>query len=254
MIHTTKRYGWIPDLPDHRDYVYSAPIEQLQKLPSQTDLRPACPPVFDQGNLGSCTANALAAAFEYDEIKQKFSPVFVPSRLFIYYNERAIEGTINSDSGAMIRDGVKSIVKQGVCPEDLWPYDIANFSERPPRNCYQDASKYRAILYKRLVRDLNQMKACLATGNPFVFGFTVYDSFESPTVASTGHAPMPAPGEAVLGGHAVMAVGYDDANQWFIARNSWGPQWGMAGYFTLPYTYLMQPTLSSDFWTIEIVQ
>jgi C1A family cysteine protease len=153
----------------------------------------------------------------------------------------------------MLRDGMKSIVKQGVCPEDLWPYDIANFREQPPRNCYQAATRNRAMLYKRLVRDLNQMKACLAAGSPFVFGFTVFESFESPTVASTGHAPMPASGEAVLGGHAVLAVGYDDANQWFIARNSWGSKWGMSGYFTLPYAYLMQPTLSSDFWTVETV-
>lgn len=253
MTYRIQKYGWLPDLPDQRDYLYSAPIELLQKLPSSIDLRSTCPPVYDQGQLGSCTANALAAAFQFDEIKEQLSPVFTPSRLFIYYNERAIEGTVNSDSGAMIRDGVKSIVKQGVCSEDLWPYTIANFAEQPPRNCYQVATQNRAILYKRIVRDLNQMKACLASGDPFVFGFTVYESFESPTVASTGHAPMPTSGETVLGGHAVLAVGYDDANQWFIVRNSWGPQWGMMGYFTLPYAYLTQPTLSSDFWTVETV-
>lgn len=253
MTYKIKKYGWIPDLPDQRDYIYSAPIEKLQRLPSRVDLRPTCPAVYDQGELGSCTANAIAGAMQFDEIKQKITPIFTPSRLFIYYNERAIEGTVNTDSGAMLRDGVKSVVKQGVCSEDLWPYNIANFSEQPPRDCYQAATQNKAILYKRLIRDLNQMKACLATGNPFVFGFTVYESFESPTVASTGHAPLPAPGEAVLGGHAVLAVGYDDASQCFIARNSWGTQWGLAGYFTLPYAYLTQPTLSSDFWTIETI-
>ena len=98
------------------------------------------------------------------------------------------------------------------------------------------------------------MKACLASGYPFVFGFTVYESFESDAVAQSGHAPMPGPGEKVLGGHAVMAVGYDDSQQWFIIRNSWGTEWGMEGYFTLPYDYLANDNLSDDFWTIRIVQ
>jgi C1A family cysteine protease len=97
------------------------------------------------------------------------------------------------------------------------------------------------------------MKGCLASGYPFVFGFTVYESFEGAVVRQTGHAPMPAPRERAIGGHAVMAVGYDDARQWFLVRNSWGPRWGMAGYFTLPYSYLIQAVLSKDFWTIRIV-
>ena len=98
------------------------------------------------------------------------------------------------------------------------------------------------------------MKGCLASGYPFIFGFTVYESFESAQVAQTGHVPLPQEGEQVLGGHAVCAVGYDDANQWFIARNSWGTGWGMQGYFTLPYTYLTSRSLSSDFWTVRVVQ
>jgi C1A family cysteine protease len=104
-----------------------------------------------------------------------------------------------------------------------------------------------------MVQDLNQMKGCLASGYPFVFGFTVYKSFEDDAVAQSGHAPMPAAGEQVLGGHAVSAVGYDDAQQWFICRNSWGTGWGMQGYFTLPYAYLTQASLSDDFWTIRLV-
>ncbi|HAC46528.1 MAG TPA: peptidase, partial [Chloroflexi bacterium] len=111
----------------------------------------------------------------------------------------------------------------------------------------------RAVSYQSLIQDLNQMKGCLASGYPFVFGFTVYESFESATVATSGHAPMPAPSERAIGGHAVMAVGYEDANQWFLVRNSWGRGWGLAGYFTLPYTYLIQAGLASDFWTIRIV-
>jgi C1A family cysteine protease len=246
------RYGWIPDLPDERDHLYAAPPPILAALPPTADLRAQCPGVYDQGQLGSCTANAIGGAIEFDRLKQKL-PDFVPSRLFIYYNERVIEGTVNIDSGAQIRDGIKSVASLGVCPESDWPYDIANFAKKPSAKAYSDAVTDRAVSYQSLVPDLNQMKGCLASGYPFVLGFTVYESFESAAVAQTGHAPMPAPGERAIGGHAVMAVGYEDAHQWFVARNSWGSGWGMAGYFTMPYAYLIQPGLSSDFWTIRLV-
>lgn len=248
-----KRYGWIRDLPDHRDFLYAAPTEVLVRLPLRVNLRSQCPPVYDQGDLGSCSANAIAGAAEFDLMKQKHQRVFIPSRLFLYYNERALEGTVNSDSGGQIRDGIKSEAKQGDCPENLWPYDITKFAVEPPKQCYDSALKYKAINYQRLVQDLNQLKGCLASGYPFVFGFTVYRSFESQQVAKTGHAPMPAPGEQAISGHAVMAVGYDDSKQWFIVRNSWGTGWGMKGYFTLPYAYLLNQNLSSDFWTIRVV-
>ena len=178
---------------------------------------------------------------------------FVPSRLFIYYNERVIENTVNSDSGAQIRDGIKVVAKQGVPPESDWLYDITKFADKPPANAFSDAAKNRVTSYHRISRALNQFKGCLASGYPFVLGFTVYDAFESAQVAHTGQLNMPQPGESVVGGHAVMAVGYDDTNQWFIIRNSWGPDWGMAGYFTMPYQYLMEPNLSDDFWTIRLV-
>ncbi|HEY7157685.1 MAG TPA: C1 family peptidase [Gemmataceae bacterium] len=253
MPHKIKHYGWIRDLPDHRDVLYSAPIAQLQALPTKVDLRPQCPPVYDQGQLGSCTGNGIAGAFEFDEIKQKLPHEFTPSRLFIYYNERVIEGTVDTDSGAQIRDGIKSVVKQGVCDEKDWPYDIAKFTKRPPATCFQNAEKHKVTSYQRLVQNLAQMKGCLASGYPFVFGFTVYDSFESDEVAKNGQVPMPAPSESVLGGHCVMAVGYDDAQSRFIIRNSWGTKWGMKGYCTMPYSYLSQHDLSSDFWTIRLV-
>ena len=253
MPRQIKRYGWIPDLPDQRDRIYAAPFERTDVLPPSVDLRPTCPPVYDQGQLGSCTANASAAAFEFDMMKQNLPQVFVPSRLFIYYNERVIEGDVSADNGAQIRDGMKTLATQGVCPEGMWPYDPTQFATQPPATCYQAALQNTATSYQRVVRDLGQMKGCLASGYPFVFGFTVYASFESQAVAQSGHAPMPAPNEQVLGGHAVLAVGYDDANQWFLVRNSWGTNWGMQGYFTLPYTYLLQRNLSSDFWTVRLV-
>ena len=246
-------FGWIPDLPDSRDHIYSAPIEWLVKLPPKTDLRDSCPSVYDQGQLGSCTANAIAAAMEYEQMKQK-EKYFMPSRLFIYYNERVMERSIDSDSGAQIRDGIKSVGKQGDCPEKIWPYDIAKFAAKPPAPCYRNAVKHKAVLYQRVSRIANQMKGCLASGYPFVFGFSVYDSFMTPVVAKTGHAKMPGPNDRMEGGHAVVAVGYDDEDQWFIVRNSWGTGWGMQGYFTLPYAYLADENLSDDFWTIRIVE
>lgn len=253
MPHKIQRYGWVPDLPDHRDQLYSAPVTALQTLPARTDLTPKCPPVYDQGQLGSCTANAIGGAIEFDHLKQKL-PDVVPSRLFIYYNERAMEGTVGSDSGAQIRDGIKSVAKQGVCTEPMWPYNIAKFKTKPPQKCYAAGLKDKIVLYQRLVPTLNQLRGCLASGYPFVFGFTVYDSFESPAVAKSGHAPMPAPNEKAIGGHAVLGVGYDDGQQWFIIRNSWGPNWGLKGYFTLPYAYVTDNQLADDFWTIRLVQ
>lgn len=253
MAYTVKHYGWIRDLPDYRDHLYAAPVTALAALPPSVDLRPQCPPIYDQGQLGSCTANGIAAAIQFERIKQKLTPPFQPSRLFIYYNERVIEHTVNSDSGAMIRDGIKSVVAQGDCPETEWPYDISKFIDTPTPKCYTDAKKYKAVLYQKVAQNLNQMKGCLVAGYPFVFGFTVYDSFESQQVAKTGVVPMPASTEKVLGGHCMVAVGYNDAQQSFIVRNSWGTTWGMQGYCTMPYSYLMDPNLSSDFWTIRIV-
>jgi C1A family cysteine protease len=254
MSFKISRYGWLPDLPDHRDLLYAAPVEMAGALPAKADLRAQCPPVYDQGQLGSCTANAIAGAIQFDRMKQNLADIFTPSRLFIYYNERAIEHSVDSDSGAQIRDGIKSVNKQGDCPETEWPYVVAKFKTRPPKKCYADALKYKVVSYQRLTQVLSQLKGCLASGWPFVFGFTVYESFESATVAKTGHAPLPKSGEAAVGGHAVVGVGYDDAKQWFIVRNSWGGKWGMAGYFTLPYAYLSDENLASDFWTIRIVQ
>jgi C1A family cysteine protease len=254
MARKVKGYGWVPDLPDGRDMLYAAPVEPLAKLPMRVDLRKKCPPVYNQGELGSCTANAIAAALEFDQMKQKLKDAFTPSRLFIYYNERAMEGTVASDSGAAIRDGIKTVAKEGAPRETSWPYKIQKFRDKPSRPCYTEATKYQAINYLRMTPTLGQLKGCLADGFPFVFGFAVYASFEGPKVKKTGHAPMPQANEEYKGGHAVMAVGYDEKRQWFIVRNSWGPKWGMSGYFTLPYPYLTQPTLSQDFWTIRQVE
>ncbi len=242
-------YGWVPDLPDHRDLLYGAVQPVPPTLPTHVDLRPTCPPVVNQGNLGSCTANALAGALEFLERKDNVSFVNV-SRLFIYYDERVIEHTVKSDSGAPLRDGIKTLVKQGVCSEKKWPYLVSKFAAKPSAACYKEALPHQITSYHRIVT-LDEMRTCLAEGFPFVFGFTVYESFESLQVAKTGVVQMPKTGERTLGGHAVLGVGYDDSTKRFIVRNSWGSGWGQQGYFTMPYDYLGKRNLSDDFWTIR---
>ena len=242
-------YGWVPDLPDHRDFLFREVRRVPAVLPSLVDLRPLCPKVENQGELGSCTANALAGAIEFLERKDNVSFEDF-SRLFIYYNERAIEHSIKYDSGAMIRDGIKTLAKQGVCIERKWPYIESKFAVKPGVVCYRDALKHQITSYHRILT-LDEMRACLAEGFPFVFGFTVYESFESERVARTGVVQMPRSGERVVGGHAVLAVGYNDSSKRFIVRNSWGGDWGLKGYFTMPYAYVSDRNLSDDFWTIR---
>ncbi len=242
-------YGWVPDRPDQRDKLYSAIAKPPKTLPGKVDLSVQCSPVEDQGQLGSCTANALVGNLEFLERKAG-QAVTDLSRLFIYYNERAMEGTVGEDAGAAIRDGVKSLVKQGVCTEKKWPYQIAKFTAKPSAVCYKEAANRQVTSYHRILT-LQQMKQCLAEGYPFVFGFTVYESFESAAVAKTGKLNLPKPSEKNLGGHAVCAVGYDDTAKRFLVRNSWGADWGLKGYFTMPYTYASNNNLADDFWTIR---
>jgi len=253
-------YGWRPQLPDARDKMYA---RRLGDLPPAQDLRPSMPPVYDQGQLGSCTGNAIAGAMEYERDRQGL-PDFIPSRLFVYYNERALEGTVSSDSGAVIRDGIKVVNTQGVCPETLWPYDIGMFTVKPPQRCYVAATKDRAVQYES-IQTLGELKDAIASNFAVVFGFTVYESFESQAVARTGVMPLPKKGESVVGGHAVLAVGYSDAKSHVIVRNSWGASWGDQGYFYMPYQYLTgskvssdasqisHAHLASDFWAIQAV-
>jgi hypothetical protein len=215
---------------------------------------------------GNCTGNAIAGAIEYDLIREAHD--MVPSRLFVYYNERAKEGTVQSDAGASIRDGIKAVASLGVPPESEWPYSDANpgpFQTKPPANVYADALKYRVTSYESIQlaasslgiaclgskKSVAPLQLCLASGSPFVFGMTVYESFEGQQVAQDGIVPMPGPGEAVLGGHAVVGVGYDSAKGRFIVRNSWGPTWGDKGYCYLSFPYVLK--FASDFWAIRTV-
>lgn len=252
----SNRYGWNKDRPDARDHEFRGDVMPVQILPSKIDLTSGMPDtVFDQGQLGSCTANAIAMAVWFDMKKQKLGD-YAPSRLFIYYNERDMEGTVNSDSGAMIRDGIKSINQIGVCPETDWAYIESQFTWKPNATAYVDAHKMLAVQYKRIYNAISPsiMKLCLANGIPFVLGFTVYSSFESQAVASTGIVPMPnLQTESILGGHAVLCVGYDDSTKLFKCRNSWGASWGDKGYFYMPYDYLTNVNLADDFWAIQVI-
>ncbi len=251
-IPRNPKYGWIPDLPDQRDFPYAQLARAIPSLPAAIDLRTQCTPVENQGQLGCCTACALVGNLEFIK-KMKLKQTINFSRLFLYYNERVLRHTQNSDSGSSIRDGIKTLVKTGDCLENLWPYDITKFAVKPPLKAYQEAQGMEITKYYRLSAQ-NEMKHTLSLGFPFVFGFAVYESFESPSVSSTGMVPMPAPNERVVGGHAVMAVGYDDTKGYFIVRNSWGSNWGSKGYFFMPYGYFTNSKLSSDFWTIRAME
>ena len=243
------RYGWVPDIPDHRDVLYATVRRIPAALPDRADLTPFCSLVENQGALGSCTANALVGALEFLELKEKKSLIDL-SRLFIYYNERVIEHTVKTDSGAMLRDGIKTLAKQGVCSEKRWPYIIRRFTRQPTPACYAEALDHQITSYQRILT-LDEMLGCLAEGFPFVFGFAVYESFESSSVRRTGVLELPKPEERMIGGHAVMAVGYSLPDQRMLVRNSWGSRWGKKGYFTMPFGYLEDRNLSDDFWTIR---
>lgn len=271
----TKWYGWRPDLPDHRDKVMptlSGTKRLASPLPSRVDMRehPAMSfELYDQGPLGSCTANAIGACFEFaqraaaialatpipaDTVSSLRKYDFRPSRLFVYYEERKMIGTVSEDSGAYIRDGFKVINNLGVCPESTWKYSVTKFKSKPPRTAYTRALDHQAIEYQRVPQDELTLKTTIAAKLPVVFGFSVYESFESDDVARTGDVSMPLPSEAMLGGHAVLCVGYDDERRRFICRNSWGSAWGDGGYFTMPYDYVLDPQLSDDLWAITRIE
>lgn len=246
--------GWLPDTPDHRDYMLTLP-PMVEELPTKVDLRANDGPIFNQGSLGSCTGNATAGAYMHN-LKKQNAATFVPSRLFIYYQGRKALCTTKQDSGAMLRDCIKSVHQDGVCSEETWPYDITQFTKKPLRKVYREARNHQSISYSRVPRTLDSFKSCLASGLPFVFGFAVYESFMTREMARTGMMPLPAKSEKSYGGHAVLCVGYDDNIEGgkFIVKNSWGDKWGDKGYFYMPYTYLTGHGLSDDFWVIQTIE
>jgi len=247
----SRKYGWKPELPDFRDFKFknTFSVSNLDNLPKSINLQEYCSKVENQGSLGSCTANAIVGNLEFLSIKNNLNFEDL-SRLFIYYNERLLEGTINEDSGAYIRDGIKSLVKFGVCNESVWPYSISKFKDKPTDEIYNTAKNNVISSYYRL-NSLEEKLKCLADGYPFIFGFTVYNYFESAEMSTTGILKMPTNDERPLGGHAVLAIGYDMNTKMILVRNSWGNAWGLNGYFWMPFDYINNYNLSDDFWTIR---
>lgn len=238
---------WKRDKLDTRDYKYTL----TQKAsPNLVDLRRYCTPIENQGNLGSCTGQAIAGAIELLN-KRNRKPTDV-SRLFIYYYERLLLGTVNYDSGAYIRDGIKATNHYGASLESHWPYDIRKFRQEPISEAKTDALKRKVTRYER-VNDFNGCINALSNGYPVIMGFRVYNSFMSKNVAKTGIMPYPnTKRERLLGGHAVLLVGYNKSKKVFIARNSWGAKWGDKGYFYMPFK-IINPNMSSDYWIIKSV-
>jgi C1A family cysteine protease len=244
------KYHWLPDKPDSRDKIYQP--TGLGTAVNAIDLRQYCTPIENQGALGSCTGNAIAGAIELlNKRNRKQTDV---SRLFIYYYERLLEGTVNYDSGAYIRDGIKVTYTYGAPLESLWPYNITKYRTAPASSAVKDAAKRKVTLYQRAT-DFNACIDALTNGFPVVIGFTVYDSFESGNWwYTTGVMPYPNTNtESILGGHCVLLVGFNKATQQFIARNSWGTSWGLSGYFYMPFPVIQNTYMSADFWVIKSV-
>jgi C1A family cysteine protease len=241
------RYGWRPSLSDIRNV--PADTEGLPIL-DEVDPRDQMQPCYDQGELGSCTANAYAGAVEYDDILDGGS-LGTPSRLGIYYGERLREGTVSSDSGAEGHDAYKDGRKFGVGPETLWPYDIAKFKEQPASGYLNSRDQHRVKDYRHPEQSETAIKRVLSNKQTVAFGFTVYESFESSETLKTGVVPMPKKSEEVLGGHEVLIAGYLKGEpDYFLVRNSWGTEVMLGGFFLMPKAYLLSPQLASDFRTI----
>lgn len=240
----SRKYGWRRDYHDDRDLPAAMPVFVGWQ---DTDLRPRVPQIFDQGNEGSCVANACALA-------AMFCIRIVPSRQFLYWNARKVIGEENNDSGCQIRDAVKIMASIGIPPERAWPYH-EHWNIKPSDESYREAKYFTVHKYTRVNRSASGLCYQLTRGIPVVVGISVFESFESQEVADTGIVPLPSVNEQFLGGHAVLVVGSTRIKgaQYWICANSWGPKWGDEGFFYLPSIYLTGNSLSNDFWSIETI-
>lgn len=250
-----KPFGWRKDKLDARDHKFQ--VERTTPLATvNLGKTHNLGVVFDQGQLGSCTANGLAFAAYYDLLNKDLAndtlKAFIPSRLFIYYFERVLENTVNSDAGAEIRDGIKVINSYGLPPETEWPYEISQFTTAPPEAVVAAGKQLTTLTYKSIDNtNKGLIVSALDAGLPVVFGISVYSSFMTETVAKTGNVPMPnVNAEQLEGGHCMAIVAYNATKDTFQVRNSWGSGWGQKGYCTMPASYLTDPTLATDFWVV----
>ena len=240
------KFGWKrPSLPMPKLFRYF-PARGAMALPTVADVSEGMPAVYNQLDLGSCTANAGSALAEF--VMGKIGKtMFMPSRLAIYYWNRVADGDPGQDNGSSLSTTMKTLETCGVPHENIWWYNTKKFAVKPNETVVADAAKFVMSPGLSINQDLDYMRSCIAEGWPFIFGFTVYESFEK--IGSDGIMPMPAASESILGGHAVVAVGYDDNNKLFKIRNSWGDSWGAKGYFYMPYDYMTNNSYSDDFWT-----
>lgn len=246
------KYNLKKDALDTRDHVLSKVVPLKESPPKKVDLRPLLPPIVDQGALSSCTACAVGAVHQ---LNQKSATPFAPSRLFLWWNTRNMEGVATIDTGVTMRGTFKAAAKFGMCPERMWPYDPASFTTRPTPPCYSAALESQVLTYARVKQTQADIERSLANKIPVVFGMLVFKSFESNGVARTGKVPMPdIATENILGAHAVVLVGYNSDTRQFIVRNSWGPAWGDKGYCYIPYSFILDPEYCFDFWAIYSIE
>jgi len=232
----------------NRSRTYQAPTPPAQPLPKSCDLSDKFPEAYDQGRVGSCSANAIAGAIHYNIGRLSATP----SRLFIYYNERAANGEVNVDNGSSLLTGLLATKLNAWVPEPVWTYEPANhLFAKPPDDLYALAKNYKVSGYAELETP-DAIKASIAAGSPVIIGMEVFESMESTAMAKSGVLPMPAPNERSEGGHAVLIVGYDDNSGMFKVRNSWGTAWGQDGYFLMPYDYANNPDYVWEYWTISV--
>lgn len=271
-VQKVQGYGWRKDRPDPRDRIYNlqARILRADQVPGNFDLEDEMPPVYNQLQLGSCTANATGAIMQHCQMKEgEAEGSNVPSRLFIYYNERKIEGQpLDQDTGAEVRDGIKVLASMGAPPESEWPYSDANpgpFQQAPPASAYTDALKYEAIEYQRIVivptgDPYAPMRTAIVNHQPIAFGFPVPALFEDRSWnPATTPLPLPTASTQYIGGHAVVVVGFDfDGSKWgfpfpvFKVRNSWDTNWGLRGHFYMHFEWFTPgANLADDLWVVS---
>ena len=247
------KYGWKPDIPDCRDWPFRPSRGNKAELPEKASLKHIMPPVYKQGSIGDCTAHAVVSLYVYHHVSSG-GKRFTPSPMFVYYNTRMLENTTQIDCGASIRSAIKATVKYGVCNYECWPSDETKLRTRPYKRCYTQAQKKPTIEYFRVDQSLHNIRVCLFQNKPVACGIAAYESYELPQVARTGFIDRPAFTERCLGGHAIVLTGYDDTTNLFEFRNSHGSEWGIDGYGTIPYSYILDRYLSDDFWTINHVE
>lgn len=246
-----KGMGWVKQAHDSRDIKYAYANKRFKR---QVDLRCYCPDVYDQKSLGSCSAFATSAAIEMVQIMYKTPPAahISPSKLFMYYVSRKLEGTIKEDAGAVLRDVFKAVNTNGFVDEIHYPYIEKKFADEPSLDICRLA-QMKNIIYHSVDQNLTAMRHCLSSGKPIVVGFSVYSNLDR--VGKDGILTMPdTTNDSFNGGHAVLVVGYDYDKRHFIVRNSWSNQWGDKGYFYMPFDYLLSPSLAADFWTVDLTE